>query len=365
MAKKSSHSNSSATSAMAQLLAKHKSEFVTLKKGDTLIGSVTKLTKQEILIKTGAKTDAVVLEKDKRMLRTLLSLLHVGDKVNVTVLNPESDMGYPVVSLRRYLSDLAWEKLDVLIKSKEQITITVTESTKAGYVAATPFGVVGFLPHSHVAQQQEFGIGQDIQASVFELNREDNKIIFSQKKVLSEDDFASLMKQYKVGDKVKVTITTITSFGIFVSLPFVGKDKKEGVVEGFIHISEVSWDKVQDLTGLFTVGEEREAVITRFDTETKKINLSIKRLSGDPFDAVAEKFPLEKKVTGAVTIVDNSGVTVSLSDEVDGFIKKEKIPPTTTYAIGQTITVTVSEHDKRRRRIILVPVLLEKPIGYR
>jgi Ribosomal protein S1 len=136
-------------------------------------------------------------------------------------------------------------------------------------------------------------------------------------------------------------------------------------VEGFIHISEVSWERQEDLSELFTPGQKIEAVIIRFDKENKRINLSIKQLTKDPFEALVEQFPVDKKVSATVKSIEDAGVTVALGESIEGFIKKEKIPPMTTYSEGQEISVTVSDHDKKRHRIIVTPVLKEKPIGYR
>ncbi len=105
--------------------------------------------------------------------------------------------------------------------------------------------------------------------------------------------------------------------------------------------------------------------MSRFDTETRRINLSVKRLTKDPFEELMERYPVDKKVTGTITKVEESGITMELEEDVEGIIKKDKIPPTTKYTVGQSITATVSEHDKKRHKISLVPVLLEKPIGYR
>ena len=344
---------------MAQLLEAHKSKFVSLKKGESLKGKITKLTSGEILVEIGAKTEALVLEKERRILNTILSMFKVGDTVEVNILNPESDYGQPVVSLRRFLGNISWKKLEELEKSKEPLEVTVQDVTKAGYLAVTDFGISGFLPQSHTSQG-ELTPGSTLNVTVLELNRKDNKIIFSQKTALSEEDFKKAVKTLKLGDKVKATITNVSTFGIFVTFPV-----NETTLEGFIHISEAAWEKVDDLASTYTQGQTLDAVVTRFDEEGRRVNLSIKRLSKDPFEALMDEYPVDKKVTGTVASVDDSGVTVALTDEVEGFIKKEKIPPTTTYAVGQSITVTVSEFDKRRHKIIVVPVLKEKPIGYR
>jgi small subunit ribosomal protein S1 len=351
---------------MAELMAKNKSSFVTLKKGESLKAKITKLTQNEMMVDAGAKTEAIVLEKDKRILRTILGMFKVGDTVEVSVLNPESDSGQPIVSMRRFLGNLAWTKLEELQKSKEQIEVAIVDATKAGYLVNTDFGIAGFLPQSHASygQQSELTAGMRVNASVLELNRKDNKIIFSQKTAISEDDFAQAMKQMKVGQTVDVTIANVTPFGLFVTLPYK-KAKGDESLEGFIHVSEIAWEKVEDLTSEYSSGEKIQAVVTRFDTETRRINLSVKRLTKDPFEAMIEKYPVDKKISGIVTKVEDSGVTIELEEGLEGIIKKDKIPPTTKYTVGQNVTATVTEHDKKRHKISLTPVLLEKPIGYR
>src|SRR5215469_9333349 len=222
MTKHTPKNNSNPQSAMAQLLAKHQNKFVTLKKGESVKAILTKLTPNEILVDAGAKTEAVVLERDKRIVQTIMQQFKVGDTVDVNVLNPESESGQPIVSLRRYLGNLAWEKLEDLQKKGEPVEVTIKDSSKAGYVVDTAFGVSGFLPQSHVAFTQEgLNAGQTVKARVLELNRADNKVIFSQKQSLSIEEFAAISKQYGVGEKMKVTVTTITPFGIYVALPKV------------------------------------------------------------------------------------------------------------------------------------------------
>lgn len=356
------------SSAMAQLLAKHKDSFKSLHKGETVKGTLTKVTAHEILVDVGAKTEAVVLEKDHDILHTILSKFKVGDPVEVSVLNPESDYGHPVVSLRRYLSNQAWGKLEELAKNKQMIEAAVSDTVKNGYIVTTDFGISGYLPQLHVSfsDGQTLTRGMRIKVSVLELNRSENKIIFSQKALLTDDAFASITKQFTIGEKVKATVTNVAPFGIFVSLPIPKPERGQPkTIEGLVHSGEIAWERVDNPATLFAVGDTIEAVITRFDSETKRLLLSIKRLTEDPFEVLTKQYPVDSRVTGIVKAADDSGVTVLLDNEVEGFIRKEKIPPTVTYTPDQKITATVSEFDKKRHRMILVPVLLEKPIGYR
>src|SRR3989344_1540498 len=257
MAKKSSRNNPSARSgqairkgsgdpqsAMGQLLAKHKSSFVTFKKGDSVKGKLTKLTPNEILVDLGAKTEATVMEKDKNILRTILGMFKVGDTVEVNVLNPESETGQPVVSLRRYLGNLAWTKLEELQKSREVIEVTISEVGKAGYVVSTSFGITGFLPQSHTSFASADSLaGQKINASILEINRTDNKVIFSQKVKMTDEEFSKISKAFKLDQKVEVTVSNVTPFGLFVAMDTSAGSAQ--VVEGFIHISEIAWEKIR------------------------------------------------------------------------------------------------------------------------
>lgn len=359
--KNQSDNSSTHSSTMEELLKKSQKSFTSLNKGENLQGTITKLTPGEILVDINAKTEAVVLEKDKRLLRLLLSSLKVGDKVTVSVLNPESDMGYPVVSLRRFLDDLTFGKLETLKKEKKQVEIIVDSRTGGGYLVTTSEGVSGFLPNSQVSfdeSGQEI-VGKKIHALVLELNRPLRKIIFSQKATIGVEDFEKTVKSLKVDQKITATVLNVTPFGIFVSIP-----TSEKSVEGLIHISEISWDKVSNIEEMFSPGEEMEAVIIGFDKKAKRVELSVKRLTEDPFEESAKKYAVDQKVKGKVSQISQMGVSIDISG-LEGFIRKEKIPPTVTYEVGQEVMATISEIDKRRRRIVLSPVLKEKPIGYK
>lgn len=344
---------------MADLMKSAKPLFVLLRKGENLEGTVTKLTSAEILVDIGAKTEAQVLEKDKNNMRTLLSLLKVGDKVTVSVLNPESDFGNPVVSLRRFLDHKLWDKVDALSKSKKAQEVTITEETRGGFVVATGDGIKGFLPNSHV--MGKLYLGQKTTATLLEFDREQHKIIFSQKKSVGSDDFAKATKNIKIGQKITSVISSIAPFGIFVSIPA----ENEISVEGFIHISEISWDKLESVPQEFAVGGKVEGAVLGFDRKSFRVNLSIKRLTEDPYKEKLKEYTSDKKVKGKILDVSSSGIHVELEEGVQGFIKKEKIPIGKDFEKGQEISATVDSVDEKNHRVILVPYLTKKVIGYR
>jgi ribosomal protein S1 len=139
----------------------------------------------------------------------------------------------------------------------------------------------------------------------------------------------------------------------------------KSMVEGFVHISEVSWEKLAAIPETFKAGDKIKAKLIGFDKESKRINLSIKALIADPFEAKLKSYVPDQRVSGSVSKVLSSGVLVNLEKGIEGFIKKEKIPVNTTYAEGSAVNATVIEVDTRRHRVILVPVLTEKPLMYR
>src|SRR3990167_7456906 len=330
---------------MAELMSRSSSNFKTFKKSEIAEGVITKLTSGEILVDIGAKAEAQVLEKDKSILRSILSSLKVGDKVVVSVLNPESDMGFPVVSLRRFIGDIFWKNLDTLLKDKKVLDVLVTEATRGGFLVETIDGKQGFLPNSHAvfSGSSESLVGAKIKAAIVDLDRASNKLIFSQKATIDPEQFGKLTKNLKVGESFDALVNSVTPFGIFVSFQKDGQN-----YDGFVHISEVSWERKENV-----------------DKDAKRINLSIKRLGVDPFEKKAEQFNPDKKVVAKISQISDAGIRLFLEDGVEGFIKKEKIPLNLKYSVDQEIEVSVSQIDKKNHRIIVTPVLKEKPIGYR
>ena len=346
---------------MADLMKSVNTKFVSPKKGEILEGTVSKLSPSEITVDIGAKAEAVVLEKDKKILKSLLSRLKLGDKVSVGVLNPESEFGYTVVSLRQFNRERVWEKLDELQKNKEKVDVTIDGITKGGYLVSTKTGISGFLPNSQAvfSNSTDMEPGKITKAFVIELNRASNKVIFSQKSTMGVKEFEEYAKNIKRGSKVKTKIFNVVPFGIF---SFVEDGEKK--FEAFIHISEIAWEKIPTVPEEYKQGETIEAEVLGLDREAKRINLSIKKLTKNPYEEKLKEYVADKKVNGSVSKVLSSGVLVDLGEGIEGFIKKDKIPPTVKYTQGSSVEATVIEVDKKQR-VIIAPVLKEKPIGYR
>ncbi len=353
-------SRSKGATSMAELMAAQLHPINTLKKGDFVEGTIKKLTPREILLDIGYKSDALVIEFDKSNLENLLALLKVGDKVTASVISAESEDGFPVVSLRRTLDDMVYSKFESLYKNQESLQVSISDSTKGGYFAEAEGGVKGFVPNSQMLDGNEV-VGRTIDVKVIEFDKSRKRIIFSQKATSYTTDPVEMEKYIKKDALVEGKVTSVTPYGLYVVIN--PNDKIS--IEGFIHISEISYSRVSNLEQMYKKDQMLKAQIIDFDKESRRVNLSVKRLERDNFDQEAQKYKKDQKIKGKITDVKTRGVTVELEPGILGFIQSSKIPTHTTYIIGDKIEAEVSEIDMKKRLIMLTPVLKAIPMGYR
>ncbi len=155
------------------------------------------------------------------------------------------------------------------------------------------------------------------------------------------------LKKYQVGQKATGKIVAVLPFGLVISV--------DGM-EGLVFISDVSWEKVEDLSTLFKVEQEVEVVVTGADTELGRLNLSIKQLTEDPFTKIKEKYQPDDVVKGEVVQISTEGVKIKLDSGIEGLIPASKMG-TNTYEAGKLVTVLVDNVDLRKRVINLAPMI--------
>lgn len=346
-------------STMSELMSRSSSQFKPLQKGQIVEGVIKKLTSSEILLDIGAKGDALVIEYDKKNLSNLLKMLHEGERVRASVISAESEEGFPVVSLRRTLEELTYKLLEEAYKNNTPISVKVVESGRGGYFAESLSGVRGFLPNSQVLSQEAL-VNHMIDVKVIECDREKKRVIFSQKAVVYVTDPAKISTYIKQDEVVTVTIQAVTTHGLYVVL-----EKGDIQIEGFIHISEVSYQRIEDLHALYKAGDKISAQVIDIDTENRRINLSVKSLDKDSFSEVKQKYTKDQEVKAVVTDVKSRGVSVEVEKGLFGFIQASKIPSETVYQKGQTIDAQIVDFDDNKRLVMLVPILKTKFVGYR
>lgn len=349
---------SSATS-MAELMSRATDSFTPLKKGENVKGFVKKLSPQEILLDIGAKSDALVLEYDKRNMQQLQSLLKEGQEIETRVLSPESEEGYPVVSLRPYLQSKIFSSIEKSYKNHSSLPITIVSQTRSGYFVETEQGLRGFLPTSHVLSDEDI-VGTKLEAQVIDFDRSNQRVVFSQKATAYVTDPEEIVKHVKPGDMVSGAISSISPYGLYVTI----KIKKGVDIEGFVHISEISNSRV-NVRDLYNVGDTIDAEVIAVDTDNRRVNLSIKKMLSEKFDQVRDTYKVEQKVKATVADVSSRGVLLTVEEGVQALIPAAKIPADTEYTVGQSVQIEVTDFDERRRLILASPVLTAIPLGYR
>lgn len=338
---------------MADLMAKQDKSHFGLTRGQELEGEVIAIYPQEIILDLGSKAEGVLLKKD--LSQAEQDSLKVGDKLTVQVVTTENESGQVVVTSNKArtagTANIKWDKFQNAKDTNQTLTGKGLEVNKGGLIVEVG-GVRGFLPSSQVTLSQatnlEDLIGKDITVTVLEIDPTQNRLIFSQKTQVSEEVKENLGK-LKIGDEVKGKVAAVLPFGIFITL--------ENGVEGLVHISEISWEKVLDPATLFKVGDEVASQVISIDPNTHRVNLSIKQLQEDPFLKISEKYTKDNVVKGTISKVTNNGVLILLKDGFEGLIHSSKVEPGVEYKIGQEISCLVDSIDIAKRRIYLAPML--------
>ncbi len=337
-----------------------------LKKADQIEGTITDISKKAVLVDIGAKTEGMVIGKGFEIAQDLIVNLKIGDKIKAIVLSPENEKGQILLSLRQAASDYKWNLFEQYFKTEEPVEVRGLEVNKGGLIVRI-LGVRGFVPASQLGRKY-LGKPEELQnklfkAKVIEVDREKNRLIFSEKLISEAEALAAkqeAIKKIKVGEEIRGQVSGIMPFGIFVQA-----EKDKLLLEGLVHISEISWERVDDLNTLFKVGQKVKVKVLEINKETGKLNLSIKQLKDDPWVEMAKKYPLEKKTKGKVTRLVAFGAFIELEPGVEGLIHISKIPAEYNIKAGKKIDVYVESLDPEKRRMSLGLVLKEKPVGYK
>ncbi len=333
-----------------------------IKKGQEIDAKIVALSKRGITFDVGAKAHAVLGDLEIKEISTYLPYLKEGSKIKVRIIAPESKDGFPVVSLRNFFQKGKW---DILIEKKEkeeEIEVVCQEYGKGG-VFVDFMGIRGVIPKIQLTDNfinsPEKLENQKIKVKILEVDEIKNRLVVSQKASalkISQKEIRAKFDKIVVGKKYKAKILGASEFGIFCEV--------EGV-EGLIHISEISWEKVDTAAKYARVGESTDVVVTEKNEKDLKLNLSIKRLSTDPWEKVEEKYPKDKEVEGEIVRKERYGYFIRLEPGIEGLVHISKLTGKEDIKIGQKIKVFVEKLSKKERRMSLILPQKEKPVTYR
>lgn len=370
--KETKKSTTKATS-MEELLSKTGYTLSAPKKGQVLKGRVTDVNRRMVVVDIGAKTEGVVIDKEVDMASDLVANLKVGDVIEVVVKHPENDQGQILLSLRQAAEDKRWEVFQEWMENAKPVEVKGLEVNKGGLIVQIDT-TRGFVPSSQFSQQflgqMDKLVSKSFKVQVIEVDREQNRLIFSEKAVSEAEELAqrdSAIKSVKVGDALEGTVSGVMPFGVFVTVgvPIDNGDEKVGKVDGLIHISEISWEKVTDPNKLYKTGDRVKVQVIGIEEATGKLNLSIKRLASDPWAGIENRFAEGTKHKGKVIQIAPYGVLVNFEPGIDGLIHVSKMPADREFKMDEEIEVFVETLDVARRRMSLGVALTEKPLGYK
>ena len=322
---------------MENLIAEAGDQLLPYKEGEIVEARVLSVSRNKIWADVAGLSLGYVPEKEI----TLNSDIKVGDTIYAYVIVLEDEDGNVVLSLKRADRERYWKDMEERYKTGDPVEITINEANKGGLISEIG-GIPGFLPVSQLSPEHyprvsggdreeiltrlNKLIGQKILVKVINCDKPTNKLIFSEKAVDAEK-LASKIEKYKVGDVVEGKISGIVDFGLFVKI--------DPMVEGLVHISEVSWSRVSDLNQIFKVGDVIKVMVIA--VEDGRLSLSLKRLANDPWVSAAKKYKIGEKVKGTVTKVTPFGAFVSLDEEIDGLVHVSELSDQHIVDPGQVV----------------------------
>ncbi len=348
-------------SSMQELLKKQ--SFKPPKKGEEIEVKIISISKRHLFFDMGWKSHAVLGEVETKELTTYLPYLKVGDKIKVKVVVEESREGFPVVSMKKFFEKGKWEILELKQKNEEQIEVVAGDYGRGG-VFIEFVGIRGVIPKIQLTEEYinnpEKIKGQKIKVKVLEVDQKKNRLVVSQRAATLGISYKKMQEKFdkiKVGEKHKATVIGFSEFGVFCEI-----DK---IIEGLIHISEISWEKVTDPTQYAKIGDVIDVIVTEKNKTNLKLNLSIKKFMPDPWEKIEKKYPKDKEIEGTIIRKEKYGYIVKFEPGVEGLLHISKLTDNKELKNGEKIKLFIEKVDAQNRRMSLIPVIHDKPVSYR
>ena len=340
--------------------------FKTIHNGEVVEGTVIDVKPEEIILNIGYKADGIITKNEYSNDQSvdLTTAVSVGDTMTVKVLKVNDGDGQVLLTYKRLAAEKGNERLREAFENKEVLTATVTQILGGGLCATVDEARV-FIPASLVSDSYEKDLskydGQEIQFVISEFNPRRNRVIGDRRQLLvaeKAEKQKELFANLKVGDVVEGTVKNVTDFGAFIDL---------GGVDGLLHISEMSWGRVENPKKVFQVGDKVKVLVK--DINETKIALSLKFPETNPWANAAEKFAVGNVVTGKVARMTEFGAFVELAPGVDALLHVSQISkahvekPSDMLSIGQEITAKVVDLNEEEKKISLSMKALEPEVS--
>jgi len=328
------------------------------RRGDLLRGRILAVDTEGLIVDLGKKRDGVVPHSDMQGLPPEEANLAAGDEVMVMVVNPEDRDGNLVVSISQARASGDWLRAQRMMESEAVLEAAPCDHNRGGLIV--PFGRLrAFVPASHLTDLprglEEEGrleylrslVGRKMPFKVIEVDPQRRRLVLSERKAIRQwrqGQKSRVIDTLREGEIRRGVVTSLREFGAFVDI---------GGADGLIHISELSWERVEDPSRVLRVGQEVEAVVIRLDHQACRIGLSIKRLQPPPWKVLAEAYHPGQVVEGTVQKLDALGISIGLDGGLEGVLCPDGAGE--SLAPGSKLRVRVVRIDPQAERIELEP----------
>lgn len=294
------------------------SSFKRLQKGDRVEATIIQVEKDKVFVDLGTKAEGIVPlgELSEENLDTAKGHFNVGDKISVIVIRPEGAEGNPIVSKKRADFEVVWDRIEDAYRSQTMIDAQVVDRVKGGLVV--DIGVRGFVPATHVGSGKlrniEKYVGQPLQLKVIEIDRERKKVVLSNRQAEEERRASAketIFNDVKPGDKLEGTVRRLTDYGAFVDL---------GGVDGLLHISEMSWARINHPKEMFKEGQKIEVMVLRLDPAAGKISLGHRQVLPDPWNLIKDNYKVGQTLKVTIGRIVQSGAFIKLPEGAEAFM---------------------------------------------
>lgn len=324
--------------------------------GQVVTGTVVSLTSDSALVDVGLKAEGLVPLKEFGIAGAEKGV-NIGDQVDVYVERLENREGQAVLSREKARREEAWEDLEKSYNAGEQVEGVIFARVKGGFTVDLS-GAIAFLPGSQVdirpVKDASPLIGETQPFMILKMDRLRGNIVVSRRAIMEEsrqEVRADLMKNMAEGQKLDGIVKNITDYGAFVDL---------GGIDGLLHVTDMSWKRINHPSELLEVGQTIQVMVTKFDEKSQRVSLGMKQLEKDPWDNVDGKFSAGSKVKGTVTNIADYGAFVDLGEGIEGLIHvsemswtKKNLHPSKVVSTDEEVEVVVLDVDNDKRRISL------------
>ena len=330
-----------------------KDNFVDTQADELVIGTVTHLTDREAIIDINAKSEGVISLNEFRYNPNL----KVGDKVEVLVDIREDKMGQLVLSHKKARTIKAWDRVNAAFESGEIVNGFVKCRTKGGMIVDV-FGIEAFLPGSQIdvkpIRDYDQFVNKTMEFKVVKINHEFKNVVVSHKALIEadiEEQKREIIGQLEKGQVLEGIVKNITSYGVFVDL---------GGVDGLIHITDLSWSRINHPTEVLELDQKINVVILDFDDNKSRIQLGLKQLQKHPWEALSDELKVGDKVKGKVVVIADYGAFVEVAEGVEGLIHVSEMSWSTHLRsaqdfvnIGDEVEAVILTLDRDERKMSL------------